>query len=203
MAFGGFDDRDGPMRPMAEINTTPLVDVMLVLLVIFIITAPLLTHAIRLDLPKAGAAPSSATPATVVVSIDAQGRVFWDDAPLGRRGRARGEAVGGRGPRAAARAAAARGPRDPLPADRRRDGGRAARRARADRLRDRPDDGARRRPLSDAPSGPGAAGRLGPVARVARRDRAPVAHSVRCGASTERPATRRRTASRGCGSTGR
>ena len=55
MAFGGFDSRDGPMRPMADINTTPLVDVMLVLLVIFIITAPLLTHAIRLDLPNAQA----------------------------------------------------------------------------------------------------------------------------------------------------
>ena len=82
MAFGGFDSNDGPMRPMAEINTTPLVDVMLVLLVIFIITAPLLTHAIRLDLPSAQAPVSAATPETITVSIDAGGRVFWNDSPL-------------------------------------------------------------------------------------------------------------------------
>ena len=82
MAFGGFDDRHGPMRPMAEINTTPLVDVMLVLLVIFIITAPLLTHAVRLDLPQAAASPSTADGAPVVVSIDAGGRVYWDESPI-------------------------------------------------------------------------------------------------------------------------
>jgi len=82
MAFGGFDSQDGPMRPMAEINTTPLVDVMLVLLVIFIITAPLLTHAIRLDLPQASATPSPETPRTVTVSIDAQGLVHWDNEPV-------------------------------------------------------------------------------------------------------------------------
>jgi biopolymer transport protein ExbD len=82
MAFGEFDSRDGPMRPMAEINTTPLVDVMLVLLVIFIITAPLLTHPIRLDLPNAQAPVSTETPETVTVSIDGQGRLFWNDAPL-------------------------------------------------------------------------------------------------------------------------
>ena len=82
MAFGGFDSRDGPMRPMAEINTTPLVDVMLVLLVIFIITAPLLTHSIRLDLPSVQAPASTETPETVTVSIDATGQLFWNDAPL-------------------------------------------------------------------------------------------------------------------------
>jgi len=82
MAFGGFDSQGGPMRPMAEINTTPLVDVMLVLLVIFIITAPLLTHAIRLDLPSAQAPVSSEAPETVTVSIDAKEQLFWNDAPL-------------------------------------------------------------------------------------------------------------------------
>ena len=51
MAFGGLDKKSNG-APMAEINMTPLIDVMLVLLVIFIITAPLFTHAIRLDLPK-------------------------------------------------------------------------------------------------------------------------------------------------------
>ena len=82
MAFGGFDSNDGPMRPMAEINTTPLVDVMLVLLVIFIITAPLLTHSIRLDLPNAKASADAPAAQTVTVSIDAQGRVYWNDAAL-------------------------------------------------------------------------------------------------------------------------
>jgi biopolymer transport protein ExbD len=70
------------MQPMSEINTTPLVDVMLVLLVIFIITAPLLTHAIRLDLPQA-AAPASAAPAeTVTLSVDARGQLFWNNEPV-------------------------------------------------------------------------------------------------------------------------
>jgi biopolymer transport protein ExbD len=82
MAFGGFDTRNGPMQPMAEINTTPFVDVMLVLLVVFIITAPLLTHAIRLDLPGAQAPVSAQKPETITVSIDAQGRLFWNDSPL-------------------------------------------------------------------------------------------------------------------------
>ena len=52
MAFGSFD-RKSASQPMAEINMVPLIDVMLVLLVIFIVTAPLLTHAVKLDLPKA------------------------------------------------------------------------------------------------------------------------------------------------------
>ncbi|MFZ4760458.1 MAG: ExbD/TolR family protein [Burkholderiaceae bacterium] len=82
MAFGGFDSREGPMRPMADINTTPLVDVMLVLLVIFIITAPLLTHAIRLDLPSAQAPVSAEKPETITLSIDGQERLFWNDAPV-------------------------------------------------------------------------------------------------------------------------
>ena len=67
---------------MAEINTTPLVDVMLVLLVIFIITAPLLTHAIRLDLPAANAPPAVEKPETVTLSIDAAGKLYWNDEPV-------------------------------------------------------------------------------------------------------------------------
>jgi len=58
MAFGGFDRKSGS-APMTEINMVPLIDVMLVLLVIFIITAPLLTHAVKIDLPKATSAPMS------------------------------------------------------------------------------------------------------------------------------------------------
>ncbi len=82
MAFGGFDSRGGAPQPMAEINTTPLVDVMLVLLVIFIITAPLLTHAIKLDLPSAQAPVAAEKPQTITLSIDSQGKVYWNDAPL-------------------------------------------------------------------------------------------------------------------------
>ncbi len=81
MAFGGLGPGTNP-QPMAEINTTPLVDVMLVLLVIFIITAPLLTHAIRLDLPQAGAPASPETPQTVTLSIDAAGALFWNGEPV-------------------------------------------------------------------------------------------------------------------------
>ena len=78
MAFGGFQGQS-EQQPMAEINTTPLVDVMLVLLIIFIITAPLLTHAIRIDLPQARSQSSPEKPQTVTVSLDARGQVFWAD----------------------------------------------------------------------------------------------------------------------------
>ena len=81
MAFGGFDNnRQG--APMADINVTPMVDVMLVLLVIFIITAPLLTHAIRLDLPNASAPPAVEKPETITLSIDGAGKLFWNNDPV-------------------------------------------------------------------------------------------------------------------------
>ena len=78
MAFGGFERGQAPAQPMSEINVTPLVDVMLVLLVIFIITAPLLSYAIRLDLPNEAAPAAEVTPATIRLSIDADGLVYWD-----------------------------------------------------------------------------------------------------------------------------
>ena len=78
MAFGGFERQSGPSQPMAEINVTPLVDVMLVLLVIFIITAPLLSYAIKIDLPNDPAPAAEPAPATVKLSIDAAGTVYWD-----------------------------------------------------------------------------------------------------------------------------
>ena len=81
MAFGGFDQRGG-QQPMAEINTTPLVDVMLVLLVVFIITAPLLTHAVKLDLPNAQAPTAAEKPQTITLSIDARGGLFWNNEPV-------------------------------------------------------------------------------------------------------------------------
>ncbi|MGB4812743.1 MAG: biopolymer transporter ExbD [Methylophilaceae bacterium] len=68
--------------PMSEINTTPLVDVMLVLLVIFIITAPLLTHAVKIDLPQASSQPLPEKPEVISVSIDAAGKMYWNDALL-------------------------------------------------------------------------------------------------------------------------
>jgi len=76
MAFGGFDQ--GPSQPMSDINVTPLVDVMLVLLVIFIVTAPLLTHAVRVDLPRAAAQPAAQAPDMIALAIDDQGRLYWN-----------------------------------------------------------------------------------------------------------------------------
>ena len=76
--FGG----ESHTAPMSEINTTPLVDVMLVLLVIFIITAPLLTHAVKIDLPQASSQPAPEKPEIINISIDAQGQVYWNEAKL-------------------------------------------------------------------------------------------------------------------------
>ena len=84
MAFGGFNDNKHS-APMAEINVTPMVDVMLVLLVIFIITAPLFTHAIKLNLPQAQSAPAPEKPETVSLSINAAGAIFWNDKPVARK----------------------------------------------------------------------------------------------------------------------
>lgn len=81
MSFGGFNNNQH-QTPMAEINVTPMVDVMLVLLVIFMITAPLLTHSIKLDLPKATSAPTAAKSETITISIDPQGKLFWNNAPI-------------------------------------------------------------------------------------------------------------------------
>lgn len=67
-------------QPMSEINTTPLVDVMLVLLVIFIITAPLLTHAVKIDLPQATSQPLPEKPQVISLAIDATGKTYWNDA---------------------------------------------------------------------------------------------------------------------------
>jgi biopolymer transport protein ExbD len=78
MAFGSFDNAGGS-QPMSEINVTPLVDVMLVLVIIFIVTAPLLTHGIKIELPKASSTVNPEQPDTVTLSIDAEGQAFWND----------------------------------------------------------------------------------------------------------------------------
>jgi biopolymer transport protein ExbD len=83
MAFGGFS-KEGSAAPMAEINMIPLIDVMLVLLVIFIITAPLLTHAVKVDLPKVSSNPNITRPDNVQLAVDADGRVYWNGQVLER-----------------------------------------------------------------------------------------------------------------------
>ena len=77
MAFASFD-RKTSSAPVSDINMVPLIDVMLVLLVIFIVTAPLLTHAVKLDLPKASSAVNQAPPQKVEFAIDASGQRFWN-----------------------------------------------------------------------------------------------------------------------------
>ncbi|MGH8617298.1 MAG: ExbD/TolR family protein [Burkholderiales bacterium] len=84
MAFGSFSAGGANDRPMAEINMIPLIDVMLVLLVIFIITAPLLTHAVKIDLPKAASSPNQTRPQHIQLSINAEGEFHWAGEKLDR-----------------------------------------------------------------------------------------------------------------------
>ncbi len=78
MAMGTLSDSaDDDFNP--EINTTPLVDVMLVLLIIFIITIPVINHSVKLDLPRATTQPNNAKPETVNLTIDGNGKLFWNN----------------------------------------------------------------------------------------------------------------------------
>ncbi len=87
MSFGSMQ-ADDDNAPLAEINMVPLIDVMLVLLVIFLVTAPLLTHAVKVDLPRASSAPNQARPDSIELVIDGAGQVSWNgqrvDAPAMR-----------------------------------------------------------------------------------------------------------------------
>ena len=85
MAFGGFN-KGSESAPMAEINMIPLIDVMLALLVIFIITAPLLTHAVKIDLPKASSQPNLTKPDNIALSINGAGELFWNGEPIDKSG---------------------------------------------------------------------------------------------------------------------
>ncbi len=76
---GGRRRRRGSWKPMAEINVTPFVDVMLVLLIVFMVTAPLLTVGVPVDLPQADAQPITTPEEPLVVSVDAEGRLFIQD----------------------------------------------------------------------------------------------------------------------------
>ncbi|MCW3477413.1 protein TolR [Limobrevibacterium gyesilva] len=77
----GGRGKGGRYRPLAEINVTPLVDVMLVLLIIFMVTAPLMSSAVNIDLPKVAATPISQDSEPLKVQVDAQGNVFLQDEP--------------------------------------------------------------------------------------------------------------------------
>ena len=81
MAFGRLE-RDKGTAPMSDINMTPLIDVMLVLVVIFIITAPLLASSIKLDLPRTDAATPSEAPRFLLLVLDKAGQVFINDKPV-------------------------------------------------------------------------------------------------------------------------
>jgi biopolymer transport protein TolR len=72
----------GRYRPMAEINVTPLVDVMLVLLIVFMVTAPLMTSGVSVDLPKTDAKPLNTDSQPLTVSINAKGEIFLQDAQV-------------------------------------------------------------------------------------------------------------------------
>ena len=76
MALGSFNSRH--QTPVAEINVVPLVDVMLVLLVIFIVTAPLLTHAVKIDLPKASSSANITKPEHVELALRVDGTTYWN-----------------------------------------------------------------------------------------------------------------------------
>ena len=77
MAFASMDGGDDN-EPLAEINMVPLIDVMLVLLIIFMVTAPLLTHAVKVDLPKASSSANLTKPDNVQLAIDANSQLFWN-----------------------------------------------------------------------------------------------------------------------------
>lgn len=80
MGFARFQTKPSQSAPLAEINVTPLVDVMLVLLVIFMLAAPVMTTAIRLQLPQTGAKAAPASVAGVIkISVDAQSRIYWQE----------------------------------------------------------------------------------------------------------------------------
>ncbi|MGI4816299.1 MAG: ExbD/TolR family protein [Janthinobacterium lividum] len=77
---GGFSDDEDEL--MNEINMTPLVDVMLVLLIIFLVTIPVMSHAVKVELPQAVAQPTEVKPPHVDVSVLANGQVMWDQVPV-------------------------------------------------------------------------------------------------------------------------
>ena len=95
MAFASFD-RKTAAAPMNDINMVPLIDVMLVLLVIFIVTAPLLTHAVKLELPRASSQANQLKPDKIEFAIDGLGTRFWNGEPVSREDAAARFAIEGK-----------------------------------------------------------------------------------------------------------
>lgn len=81
MAFGSFDSKNSG-QTMSEINMVPLIDVMLVLLVIFIITAPLLSHSIKINVPQVSAEPVEQEPVVIDLAVNEAGQMFWNEQPV-------------------------------------------------------------------------------------------------------------------------
>jgi biopolymer transport protein ExbD len=79
VAFGTQDETDDVMN---EINITPMVDVMLVLLIVFMITIPVMKDSVNINLPRASSTPQDAKPDTIRLAVDAQGHYFWNEQPL-------------------------------------------------------------------------------------------------------------------------
>lgn len=82
MAFGSFEGGKSSTHTVSEINMVPLIDVMLVLLVIFIITAPLLSHSIQINLPQASSQPVEQDPVIIDLAVDDVGMMFWNEIPI-------------------------------------------------------------------------------------------------------------------------
>lgn len=82
MAFGSFESKGSGSHAVSEINMVPLIDVMLVLLVIFIITAPLMSHSVRINMPQVSSEPIQQEPKSIDLAIDTAGALFWDDKPV-------------------------------------------------------------------------------------------------------------------------
>jgi biopolymer transport protein ExbD len=80
MAFSNSNDNEEGL--MAEINMTPFVDVMLVLLIIFIVTLPVIQHSVKIELPKASSKANEPKPEAIQLSIDAKGAIFWNTSPI-------------------------------------------------------------------------------------------------------------------------
>ena len=81
MAFGSFNSGSNA-APMAEINVIPLVDIMLVLLIIFIITIPVMTHAVKIDLPRDNPNPPTTEPVVVRIYVEFDGSIYWNGTPV-------------------------------------------------------------------------------------------------------------------------
>jgi biopolymer transport protein TolR len=82
VSFNGRSSRRGRYRPLSEINVTPLVDVMLVLLIIFMVTAPLMTSGVPVDLPKTSAQPLNSDSTPLTVSVNGEGKVFLQESEI-------------------------------------------------------------------------------------------------------------------------